>query len=140
MRRRDRCRNAAAREDEFFRRTAGERREKEKRGEKGAICTVAREAKEREEDEEQEDEEEERQTRTASADRRSVPIATRRDRARNRHVLHARFSTCVCPRINVHTRQIHFRAARSRRPRACCFSPGYRASYLKEVRSPTGKR
>ncbi|KYN37875.1 Cation-dependent mannose-6-phosphate receptor, partial [Trachymyrmex septentrionalis] len=143
-RRHDRCRNAATREDAFFRRATresrGERqREKETRrkGRGGAICIGqencgARSEREREEDEELEDEEDveeeeeekeeeerqerqKREPRVRTTDRRSVPIATRRARrARNRHVLHARFSTCmahVCPCINVHIRQIHFRTA-----------------------------
>lgn len=94
---------------------AGRKRERERWGEKGAICIGQENCGARSERKGGEwGGGGETETRTASTDRRSVPIATRRDRARNRHVLHARFSTCMCPCINVHTRQIHFRAARSK--------------------------
>lgn len=153
MRRRDRCGNAAAREDEFFRQGAreperNERREKEKgrkrRGGKGAICigqrTVAREAERKgggwEKRKRRRDRDENRE-----CGQKKRPHSNTTRPCSQSSTFCTRAFLCACARVNVHTRQIHFRAElRPRASSSAVFHPATAREYLKEVRSPTGKR
>lgn len=162
MRRRDRCGNAAAREDEFFRQGArkperNERRERKRKGERdeGERGRYASDRepwreklREREEDGKREREGGEggggeTETRTASADRRSVPIATRRDRARSRpRSARALFYVHVPVLTFIHGKFISGQSSGPRASSSAVFHSATAREYLKEeyLRSPTGKR